>query len=644
MTGSGAERVVWRYMLLGAIAAAFTALVIQHSYAHGKLACPPTYDDVAYFEDALHRLEVFYGGGLVASIVDFAKSPPHSAFSSYLAAAAFATAGVRDWAPYAANALIVFGLLALLDVLLHGDTLARKLAVGALVLAVPISAEAVYEFRPDIASALCAAAGAILLLRRPLTETSWRYRATAGALFGMAVLFKPPTSPLTVAVFCAVAGMVTVIDLLQKNRDFRAARTAWLQCLAPMILIPLPQLAADWRETINYIYQPIFGPAHSVWARPGSRSWHMLFYLTGLGGQQMLGRMLWPLAALVAAGIAYALVRQNRAAATRILAMLCVAGVAYAVPAAIDVKEPFFGTTFTWLLTFAAVYVLADVLPRRGWIPASLLAVALAIGAWTARLGPSLFDRGSAVVVQRNRLVNELYAALLNERFPTYARVYMTSTGYVNPGVLDYYYRRDTLHALNIGANSYADDLAIHRRELFMSDYVIASEGANGEAFEDFVRSGVVQDQTLAIVRADPDFRQSGAFRTANGKHYYLFKRVNPFCGWVKPQGLVDAPASRFGVGNATSVVIPPEGPPKLRLVMSVRPRVAGLRVRVRADGRAVGQRLLRDETALETITMPFTIKGGGEHVVELTYDPPGANAEPAIEFGSLEIVPDELK
>jgi hypothetical protein len=57
------EGVYFRAVLWICIAAAFTALVVQYSRLHGKLLCPPFYDDVAYFEDALRRLALLERSG-----------------------------------------------------------------------------------------------------------------------------------------------------------------------------------------------------------------------------------------------------------------------------------------------------------------------------------------------------------------------------------------------------------------------------------------------------------------------------------------------------------------------------------------------------------------------------------------------------
>jgi hypothetical protein len=227
----------------------------------------------------------------------------------------------------------------------------------------------------------------------------------------------------------------------------------------------------------------------------------------------------------------------------------------------------------------------------------------------------------------------------------------MTTTGYVNPGVLDYYFRRDNLRAMNIDSNSFSDDLAAHGREIGCADYVIASESGNGLAYGDFVKSGLVQDETLALVRTNADFQQIGAYPTLSGKYYFLFRRINHFCGWISPTGLAPVmqsdPAKRvtryIGTGPSTTLVIPAGGPAKLRLVARIQPSAAPLTVRFKIDGRGSRERVLKVPGKFDEVTFPFTLRGGGDHTVELTYDPPPAASAPPI-FSQLEIIPDEQK
>jgi hypothetical protein len=643
--------IVRRLVLWLLIAVAFTALIIQYSYMHGKLLCPPFYDDVSYFEDALHRLNIFYRDGLGAVLKDYVRFPPHSPFSSFVAATAFALMGVHDWAPYVADGLIIVGLLAFLDYVAWDVGLVRRLALFLIVLTVPICGEAVYEFRPDIASALCAAIGVALLLWRSLTITDWKYRAVAGAMFGLALLFKPPTSPLTLAVFFAALGAAGAIDFVIYRPPLREIGMAWAQCTWPMVLIPLPHYLLTWADTVNYIYQPIFGPAHSVWARDMSLATSLKYYLTGEGGGLMLGLALWWLLAVIGAGMIGLLAMHRREQALRLGGMLCVGLVAYSITTYLDVKQQFFGTTFDLILIFSAVFILCVLLRARGWIPVALVVLVVFVSLREARFPPSQGRRGSDVVRDRNDVLNRIYDALMAERFPIYRRVYITSTGFVNAGVLDYYYRRDTLHALNIGEYSFSGDVKDHQRGMSLADYVIASESDNGLAFADFLQSGNVQDQTLSLVRHNPDFEQIASFLTRKSRHYFLFRRIRNFCGWDEPRGLAEVSGQKTGnlqwayeaTSPSTILTIPAGGTEDLRLVATVKTPSLGLTIRIKADKREIGHWVVERAGQFEEYTLPFTIHGGGTHELEIDYTALN-NATPTMLFSRLEIIPDEMK
>jgi len=142
---------------------------------------------------------------------------------------------------------------------------------------------------------------------------------------------------------------------------------------------------------------------------------------------------------------------------------------------------------------------------------------------------PRLASRGDDQVMAQNRVANGLYDALRRAMPLPSSRIYFTTTGYVSSAALDYYFRRDTLHALNIGDTPFSDNLAIHQRAIDSSEFVIASEPGNGIAFGDFLKSERVQTQTLDMVRLNPDFKQIAAFTALNDRHYFLFQRTRPF-------------------------------------------------------------------------------------------------------------------
>ena len=286
----------WRSIVWLLIAAAFTSLIIQWSYRYGKLRAVPFYDDVIYMNDGLARLQVIDDGGWTAFIRSYRKHPPHAPFSTMAATFSYLVLGRHQWTPYATNFIIIFGLLAFVDYLCAGLWTWQRLSMFLLILAVPVSAYAVYEFRPDIPSGLCAAMGAILILRTSLLRASTRYRVTAGVIFGLALLFKPSTFPLSLLVFGSSLVLATVAEALLLRRTpprFEVLRS-WGECIGGAALVAGPHYLLDWRTIWGYIADTLFAGHKDVWqVRGQSAGWHLRYYLDGLGGNVMLGPFLY---------------------------------------------------------------------------------------------------------------------------------------------------------------------------------------------------------------------------------------------------------------------------------------------------------------------------------------------------------------
>src|SRR5262245_36471347 len=90
-----------------ALLALKTAVVLTDSTVFGRLAVPPVYDDVSYFIDALHRIDVFRGSGVAGYLRDFHRNWPHAPYSTIAASIAFMVAGPARGAAYAMNAVAI---------------------------------------------------------------------------------------------------------------------------------------------------------------------------------------------------------------------------------------------------------------------------------------------------------------------------------------------------------------------------------------------------------------------------------------------------------------------------------------------------------------------------------------------------------
>jgi hypothetical protein len=109
------------------MAVIFTAAMVHNSRLFGRLIKPPSYDDCSYMLDAATRLRMVQTQGIVPFAARFFANPPHSPWSTLLGMASFMILGMRNWAPYAANSVLVFAYLTFADYLLRGLRLWKKI-------------------------------------------------------------------------------------------------------------------------------------------------------------------------------------------------------------------------------------------------------------------------------------------------------------------------------------------------------------------------------------------------------------------------------------------------------------------------------------------------------------------------------------
>ncbi len=131
------------------VSALYTAHVIQWSLRFGRLSMDPIFDDLAYLTDGLNRLNVLETSGLRAFFNDLLHGPPHSPWSTLIASAAFAWLGIHEWAPYVFNGFLIFPLLFFIAYLIEGPPWLSA-GVAALVIVLPLSFQAVLNFRPAL--------------------------------------------------------------------------------------------------------------------------------------------------------------------------------------------------------------------------------------------------------------------------------------------------------------------------------------------------------------------------------------------------------------------------------------------------------------------------------------------------------------
>ena len=305
------------------------------------------------------------------------------------------------------------------------------------------------------------------------------------------------------------------------------------------LVIMLPVYVPQFRDIIGYIYEPIFGKTKDLWASHMTFREHALYYLTGEGGQNMLGKLVYLLIGIIVGGFALALVRGRTDVIVMLAGFVSATLVSYAIPTIMHVKQPFFGTTFDWMLIFCRrCMCCCGSHSTPAAVGGSALVAAALYAVLTTHFIPMLYMPKGENLISRRRVIYALYDAMNQQHIRPQDRVYITTTGYVNAAVLDYLNMLKFLPQFNIQEQPFSGDIKLHTAEIHKAAYVIASEQGNSEAYGDFIPSGNMQDETLAVVRADPDLVEVAAVPTLTPKRYFLFKRVGPFFGWTGTEGL----------------------------------------------------------------------------------------------------------
>jgi hypothetical protein len=342
-----------RWFIVGC-SSLFTALIIAQSLHQGRLAMPPTYDDVGYFNDAASRLQVLYDGGLAQLLKGLMHAPPHAPFSTFGALIGFAIFGIKDWAPAAVNVVWVALILVFVRLVLWDLPRWAFVIIGLSALAWPLSANVITECRPDIFAALLTAMGCVLMFQAPLLQASIRHLAMVAAIFGAALLAKPSISPVTLILYLASLAIGFAVEWLQPHENNFAGKAVKRVALylAITAAIILPYFAFAWRDVYGYIYA-VMVTQRDIWGSHMSAVDSAGYYLWGQGGQAMMGPWLRITLALAAVDGIIRIFTRRRVIGARAIGLFLVFLLAYASVSVPSVKSPYLGAVVpAFFLTF----------------------------------------------------------------------------------------------------------------------------------------------------------------------------------------------------------------------------------------------------------------------------------------------------
>lgn len=588
-----------------------TLFALQFSFARGRLTLPITDDDAGYFVDAAARLELWRAKGLRPLLSNYAALPPHAPLSTALGMTAFALFGLHDWAPYAANSLLVLAFLLVAARLTTDLPSLQRTFLLIFVGAMPISLLAVGEFRPDFGAGLFTAAGVVWTLSRPLRSASRGHLAISGLLFGLGLVAKPTFFPFTLLIW-GCSGAANIAGEAWEHRSVVEVRRGLLRALLPVITglgVSLGYFAFGLRDIVEYVRMSMFTNNADLWTIAGGWTEQMKYFVSGEGGGTVLGECVWLLLGLLLAGSVLVIARA--AAGTRLqwISFLAVTFIAYGFVTANKVKGPLFGMTFHLLLIFGAVILLRRLAWHAGTMkiaqgaPTAFLAAiaGASIVLSGLRYQPTVWGVRGAPETRLAWKIQEDAFRVLDEQVTTTRRprVFCTTLGAINQATLEWMTARDIGRDRFRFARKlhYWDDPALYRPVIDLSDVVIAAEpGATG--LVSWLPSSHAAATTLAMVQNSPRFREIRRLPTPGGQSYVIFERWPMFDGWATTEGLLPLleaeaastePDVRWGCGPETRLL--PRASPGTHVTLHASAAGApGQRMTISYGGRTLSQ------------------------------------------------------
>jgi hypothetical protein len=526
-------------------------VAMSSSFYNGRLAAPITHDDVNFFIDGIQQLNLLRTKGFFTLAQDFVHGSMHAPISTYQAMLAYLLFGITDWAPYASNLILLIVFFGFAAYLLQGTSVAVLIAAMTCLIAMPLSANTIAEFNPELVCSLFTAIGALLMVRLSVLDAPLRSRLTPALCFSLAFLAHPVAAPFTLIALLASVGLGFLRDVVWSGKFRQLPIGIGYSLLSVLLCVCIPALYVIFRyqQYAAYFYDAVFGSV-GVWS-PGEL-WHLGFYLFGLGGQFMFGHLLVVYAGIIGLGLLLAAFsRKNCRLFARQSELLVLAFVFWLVPSVSPTKAYLFAAAFGFLTAFLIVIALRSIHDAVSGGRGDAVVLALGIlslvlytptGTIVSNLPETRIDREFAF-----RALDQFKAVLFgNATNYGDTRVYMTNIGAYAPNILRYYLLKED-PALHWDFDAkWMDADPLHHIDFIhasQADFVIAGERGNGLTYS--VVAWPAEDAVLAAMWDDPSYMALDSFYGPKGRIVAVFQRRGNFAGWRPIYGLVNSSPRR---------------------------------------------------------------------------------------------------
>ena len=659
---------------LFAIALITTILIISWSFEHGRLQYQMDYEDIITHIDGLKRWRDISEGGLGTYFGSYIKTPPHAPLHSMMATLGFMLFGVKDWAPYAVNALVLVAFLALVrrETRAFGSWPSWLAVIGALL--VPVSFESVHEFRPDFPCALATLWGMVVYPR--WSDAGFGKKAAiSGALFGLALLSKPPFFPYTLAMG-ALPWMLAVWEGIREKNSAKGMWGPMLQSwpfFAATALVAGPHYLVAWRRILEYIDLNQFGENAHVWRMKGGIGYQLAYHVFGGGGHFILGKDIVILIGLTASGLCLSLLSEKIYLETRRQYLRLFVFVAWAwVLIAINPHEnPFFGLTFQYglvvLAMFSTAWLLKIALQSRGFFRASVIgpvAVVIAMGGMMFPLPQYDQNTGSSSATSQNPADAKAFASLMPVKVYEILKKWRpcTDSGYT----LLSSYGIVSSHRLQWLADKEKQDFNVFGvpfmpleqllvmfkqdpNQVHHVDFVLVTE-PNAEGVFENLPNAKTSGGLLEWMKSQPSYTMVDTLETLSRKKYCIFMALPNFSIFESVEGLAPKskplemaghPVVRLAISGLVSINYdsPSTGVGRMELAMRGEKLVSNMQVscngkdEIRIPISLKGDFLEKD--------FPVQLEKGGNNIqIRMLDDKGGVLPKPFVQFSRIRITP----
>lgn len=642
----------WIYSFI--IAILFTAFCVQQTLVFGRYAYPIGADDIAYLSDAMSRLIAWEGG--LSFLSQHIASPPHSPVYSYLSILGFIFIGYLDWIPLVLCGIFLVIACQRIFISLQHRFIA-SLAVALLFLSFPLCRYIVTHLRPDYVTGLTLGYGGLLFVQSRWLEYPKKQWFVYSALFGFAILLKPAYSPVSLALL-GVAIACSILKAGVHNILTEPLKICKLLLIAigGMLIVVLPHFFWAWRNVFEYIYINLLGKHSAIWHLPMSKREQLLYYINGIGGQEMIGDKWYLMAIILCVAAFMAIIKKDKIWIGNFIAYTFYILSAYAIVSATTYMSPHLGAAFHGSLIVGTISSFIYILNRVNIKFQYIIALITIIYCIQYAIRPpyieyDVYNKISSLRYKRSmtQLTNDvqfIFSEKANILVPISDREFFSQT-------LEYELLKRYSLPLNISGLNHVKDLDIALASVNNADAVIMLQNTTIKWLPVLTIASDIED----AIKNNPQFiffKEYPLGRPDSSLMLYIKKdSIRGFSGLpLKINGLApeegpypqwQLPKVRWAKEKESFLQIPPSSRAR-RLILEVAPAAADTHVTVAIDGELPSKIFLPTpyQFVREEIIIPPTVKDTFVHLI--FSEPPKDILPNRVLFKSLILVPEPLQ